>query len=121
MKSIIIMVDAVLTRVSISRNAIAMTINSPVINMLIWGVSNRLFTRASIGGSNRSLLIAIGDLDAVNIPPLAVVKNAVIAAKLNTANPHLPINLLAAVEIGIELADSSSPLNTPTVTVTTLT
>ena len=99
-KSISISVDAVFTSDSISRNTIAAIINPPVKSMLICGVLKCLLTLERTGGSNWSLLIAIGDRDAASIPPFAVVTNAAIAARLRITKPAGPMNSLAAMEIG---------------------
>ena len=100
MKRIIFSVDAVFMSVSRSSATIATTMNAPVRIMLMCGVLNRKFTRASIGGSRLSLLIAIGEREAANIPPFAVVMNAAIAAMLRIAKPVFPMNFAAADEIG---------------------
>ena len=99
-KSMIISVDAVFTNASISRKMIEAIITPPVSSTLTHGVLNLGLTRASASGNNLSLLIAIGDREAASIPPLAVVINAAIAAILRIANPHLPMNLPAATDIG---------------------
>jgi hypothetical protein len=58
----------------------AAVINPPVRMMLMWGVLKRLLRRARIGGSNWSLLIAIGYREAARMPPFAVVTKAATAA-----------------------------------------
>ena len=58
-----------------------------------------------------SLLIAIGQREAANIPPLAVVTNAAMAATAKITNPAVPINLLAASDIGKKLVLDGATLS----------
>ncbi len=107
--------DAVFTRSSRLKNSITVIIKAEVAIMDIYGVLVFWFILRKKAGRRASLAIAMELLDAASIPALAVVTNASKAANASTADPVVPINLLAPREIGVIELASSSDFSNPTV------
>ena len=98
-------VEAILTRLLISRNAIAHIMKREVSIIDTKGVLNLILTLEKIEGSKLSFAIASGLREAAIRPAFAVVIKANIPAIIKIIKPVLPNNCFAASDIGVRDAN----------------